>query len=387
MTLPRVLTQASANNLDAIVATRVAEGPHIEFKRALPGSDSSGKHELVADVSAFANSTGGDIIFGIDQDDEGRASALMPLTGSPDEVALRIQDVLMNGVEPRIPGLQVHAITIEGGFCLVIRVPQSWAGPHRVKTNQHFYIREGARKRQIDIPEIRGLFLRTAEQTRSVRDFRTERVGKIISGDAPQRLTAGPCLIVHLIPTQAALGLVQIDPVEYTHTRAMSYFGGVSAYAKLNLDGAVVVGPRASDGVYAYSQQFRNGFFESVQVWNSVLEDGQVNLPSLAYEEQTIRLATHFRAELEHHGVGKELTCMLTLTSAKQLRLGVNRMIFAQDGEGLFDRDVVAIPDVLLPADEDPRSSLKAAFDMVWQSAGYRWSLNYNEDGTWSGRA
>jgi len=386
MTLPRTLTLASSSSLEAVVAAKTSEGPHLEFKRTLPGSDSSGKHELVADVSAFANSTGGDIVFGIHEDGEGRASELVPLTGNADETALRIQDVLMSMIEPRIPGLQVHPVACEGGFCLVVRVPQSWAGPHRVKTNQHFFIREGARKRQIDIPEIRGLFLRTAEQARAVRDFRTERVGKIISGQAPQQLAQGPCLIVHLVPTQAALGMVQIDPVEYTRGRTVAYFGGVSAYAQLNLDGAVVVGANNSNGTYAYSLQFRNGYFESVRVWNSRLDDGQINIPSLAYEEQTIRLVDHFRAELDHLGVGKELTCMLTLTNAKQLRLGVDRMMFAQANEGLFDRDVVAIPDVLLPSDTDPRLSLKPAFDMLWQSAGYRWSLNYNDDGTWKGQ-
>lgn len=72
------------------------------------------------------------------EDGEGQASALVPQPGNRDEETRRVQDVLMNGIEPRVPGIQVHAVQLDGGFVVVIRVPQSWAGPHRVKTNQHF---------------------------------------------------------------------------------------------------------------------------------------------------------------------------------------------------------------------------------------------------------
>lgn len=72
-----------------------------------------------------------------------------------DEEARRLADVIANGVESRIPGLQLRAVPVAGGHVFIIRAGQSWAGPHRVKTNQHFFVREGARRRQLDMPEIR----------------------------------------------------------------------------------------------------------------------------------------------------------------------------------------------------------------------------------------
>jgi predicted HTH transcriptional regulator len=147
MTLPRDLTTTNEAHLREFVVEQVSEGMYLEFKRELPSRDAGGRHELLADVSAFANSSGGDLVYGIDEDGEGRAAAIIAQMGNADEEARRIQDVLMNGIEPRVPGLQVQAVPVAAGIILVIRVPQSWAGPHRVKTNQHFFIRENGRKR------------------------------------------------------------------------------------------------------------------------------------------------------------------------------------------------------------------------------------------------
>lgn len=98
---------------------------------------------------------------------------------------------------------------------VVVRAPQSWAGPHRVKSNSHFFIRENGRKRQLDLPEVRGLFLRSENQAQRVRDFRTVRLGKLMSGEGPHRLISDALLIGHFVPTQAALGTVQVDPIPY----------------------------------------------------------------------------------------------------------------------------------------------------------------------------
>lgn len=385
MTLPRNLLQATANDVQALITGLAAESQHLDFKRDLPRSDAGARHELLADISAFANSSGGDVVYGIQEDGEGRASETVPQSGNADAEVLRIQDVLMNGVEPRIPGLQVHSIAVPGGFVVVVRVPQSWAGPHRVKSNQHFFTREGARKRQLDIPEIRSLFLRSENQSQRVRDFRTERIGKIISGNAPHNLVAGPLLIVHLIPTQAALGAVNVDPVIYSRTRSLPALGVTIPGARLNLDGALGIRNPGHQGTHGYSQFFRNGFFETVKVLTGRRTDGRVNLPSLSYEQEIIALLERFRVELTHLQVGHEMTCMLSITDADTVGLGLNPADWL-DGEnqGIFDRRTLVLPDVLLSADVAAAKALRPVFDLVWQSAGIDQSVNYDQNGEWA---
>jgi hypothetical protein len=53
------------------------------------------------------------------------------------------------------------------------------------------------------------------------------------------------------------------------------------------------------------------------------------------------------------------------------------------DQQGRFDREVLALPDVVLPADQSAATALRPLFDLVWQSAGLERSFNYNDAGEW----
>lgn len=384
MSLPRDLSTTSTDDIQALVTARTAEGAYLEFKRDLPRPDGAGRHEFLADVSAFANSSGGDLVYGIDEDGEGRAIAIVAQPGNPDDEARRLQDVLLNGIESRVPGLQVQAVIVTGGFVVVVRVPQSWAGPHRVKTNQHFFIRESGRKRQLDVPEVRGLFLRSENQAQRVRDFRTERIGKLISGEGPHRLVPGALLIGHFVPTQAALGTVQVDPIPYMQQRALPVLSTTVPFSRVNADGALAVRNPRPEGTHGYSQLFRNGYFETVKVY-PYGNGARVGLGSLAYEEQFIAVLRLLRAEYVHLGIGTEMTCMLSILDADHVELGFDRHRYMlDDHQGFFDRKTLVLPDVLLPADLSPEQALKPVFDLVWQSAGMQRSANYNAAGDWT---
>lgn len=384
MSLPQDLSATTAAHLESLIAEKASESAYLEFKRELPGRDDRSKHEFTADVSALANAGGGDLVFGMDEDSEGQASSIVPLAGSSDEEVRRLQDVLLHGVEPRLPGVRFQAVAVSGGFAVVVRVPQSWVGPHRVTSNRHFFIREGNRKRQLDVPEIRNLFLRSGERAQHVRDFRTGRLGKLLAGEAPQRLAPGALMVVHLVPVESALGNVNIDPVPYTTGRYLPLIGTSSSNARLNLDGALAVRTVHAEGTNGYTQLFRNGFLEATQVLGFHDSKPPV-LPGLGYEQNLIDLLLKVRKELTHLGVAHDLTCMFSLLRAKGLLLGVDRFrILLDDDQGVFDRDVVALPDILLPGELEPAAALKPVFDLVWQGAGIARSYNYDDAGRWA---
>jgi len=394
MTLPNDLSSITQAHIEQLVADQTREGPHLDFKRDLPTAwNDAAKHEFLADTTAFANSGGGDLVFGVDEDGQAQASRVMPqVISNVDQEIRRLQDFLLNLAEPRLPGVKVHAVQVSvagtDGYVIVVRIPQSWAGPHRVKTNQHFFIRDGLRKRQLDVPEIRSLFLRTENQTQKVNDFRTERLGKILSGNAPQRLVDGPVLVAHLVPTQAALGLVQIDPVPYTNQGRLPVIGASAGLARLNLDGALVVRNETPQGeTHGYSQFFRNGFFESVLVLTRRMEDGRVLLASQSYEEYLIALLGSFRGELERLGINYECAVMLSLLRADEVRLGVrSNWGFDDPHQTLFDRKILVLPDIVARPEESPEKAMRPAFDLVWQAAGFVGSRNYNNAGEWAPR-
>lgn len=392
MTLPNDLLVITQAHIEQLVADQAREGPHLDFKRELPIAwNEAAKHEFLADATAFANSGGGDLVFGVEEDGQAQALAVIPqVIANVDQEIRRLQDFLLNQAEPRLPGVKIHAVQVSvagtDGHVIVVRIPQSWAGPHRVKTNQHFFVRDGLRKRQLDIPEIRSLFLRTENQAQRVNDFRTERLGKILSGNAPPRLVDGPILIAHLVPTQAALGLVQIDPVPYTNQRGLPVIGTTGGMARLNLDGALVVRNETQQGeTHGYSQFFRNGFFESALVLSRRAEDGRVVLPSRSYEEHLIALLGNFRGELDRLGINYECAVMLTLHRADEVRLGVRSdWGFDDPHQTLFDRNTLVLPDIVARSDVTPEKALKPVFDLMWQAAGFAGSRNFNDAGEWA---
>jgi predicted HTH transcriptional regulator len=61
------LEEIQETDLDHLVANGVPEGKTIEYKEILPGNSDGDKKEFLADVSSFANTTGGDLIFGVDE--------------------------------------------------------------------------------------------------------------------------------------------------------------------------------------------------------------------------------------------------------------------------------------------------------------------------------
>src|SRR6267143_4511428 len=77
-------------NLHSLVTEGRREDAQLEFKLTLPGSSDEEKKEFLKDVSAMANSQGGDIIYGIrddrsNLDDAGKAAELVGITGAGED--------------------------------------------------------------------------------------------------------------------------------------------------------------------------------------------------------------------------------------------------------------------------------------------------------------
>lgn len=377
MPLPGNLNDVTQAHLQALIAELAEEGPNLDFKRGYPANwDASAKHELAADASAFANAGGGEIIFGMNQDDAGRASEICPLDINPDQEALRARDLLLSQVEPRMPGVNVKTVSVStsagSGFALVIRVPQSWAGPHRVKTNQHFFLRDGNGRRQLDMPEIRGLFLRSQSAAQRVRDFRTERLGKIIAGETPVPIRDGPLLVLHLVPTQAALGAIAVDPIDYQARRMIPLLGTYSSNFGINLDGAFRAAPHEPNGAMSYSMLFRDGAFELFFAIPIGSNGTSAELHFRQIEPLLDQVVTKFRAELGFLKASKDVIVMLSLVHAKRMHIPSGAVFgILYPGRGGFDRDVVAIPDTIALESESVEEAMSRVYKFVWQAAGF----------------
>jgi hypothetical protein len=103
-----------------------------------------GVKEFLAEVSS-ANATGGDLLFGIEE----QAGTPTTLTGiqlaDVDAQKLRLESMLGDGIDPKLPRVDIHPVALAskpGHYVLILRVQKSWL-VHRVifKDHGHFYSR------------------------------------------------------------------------------------------------------------------------------------------------------------------------------------------------------------------------------------------------------
>src|SRR3954471_2080728 len=65
--LAQRLDELSFTTIEALVAAGLREGRTLDFKRDPVGGRDEDKREFLADVSAFANTAGGDLLFGVEE--------------------------------------------------------------------------------------------------------------------------------------------------------------------------------------------------------------------------------------------------------------------------------------------------------------------------------
>src|SRR5271170_2722608 len=111
----------------------VAENTTLEYKSELPGGTDEQRKEFLKDISAFANTSGGDIAFGIQE----RGGIIENIVGveceDPDRIVLDLENRLRDGIDPRLPSVEFHHFEMAPGRkILLIRVARSWLAPHRV---------------------------------------------------------------------------------------------------------------------------------------------------------------------------------------------------------------------------------------------------------------
>ena len=126
------LEQVDETVLQSLITGAVAEGKTIDYKQELPGNSDGDKKEFLADVSSFANTSGGDLVFGM-AEEQGVATRIAGITPADLDLEIqRLDSIIASGLEPRIR-YGIKPVSCHGGQkVLVIRVERSWTGPHRV---------------------------------------------------------------------------------------------------------------------------------------------------------------------------------------------------------------------------------------------------------------
>ena len=375
------------SHIQNLLTSQVAESKIIEYKRELPGNSDSNKKEFLADVSSFANTSGGDILFGIDETG-GIPTSIPGLTSGLDSEILRIESILQTGLQPRIPRIQSREIRLSSGVSVLhIRIPNSWISPHMVtfQNVSRFYSRNSAGKYQLDVSEIRNSILASESLSEKIRNFRTDRILKIIAEETPIPMERNPKVILHMIPINSfnQLSTVDFNRVSPTNSRPI-YASSFST--RHNFDGLLLHSISTASGLSrSYLQIFRNGILEAVSA-NLVQErDGSKHIPSIRFEEELIESIQRFMNLLRIIGLDTPIILMLSLIGVKGAFMAVSRRLVGRD-ETYIDRDQLIAPEIIIEDySENVQRSLHGTFDSIWNAAGWPRSINYDAQGNWVG--
>lgn len=391
MSLEVPVDQITEAVLGDLVTNQVSETKTIEYKQTIPGNSDSDRKEFLADISSFANASGGHIVYGM-KEHEGIPVEICGLDGEdPDSLVGGLDARIRDGIRPRIPGVAVRWIPLSSGRgSVVIRIPKSFASPHMViyKGTSRFFSRHSNGKYQLDVEEIRASFLLSDSIAQRIREFRLDRIAKIRDKDTPVPLPRGAKVALHIVPlagfsVPALIDLQQVSkpspeilltPLAHEHSGSNGRF---------NIDGYVRYALSHDEQLAAsYIQIYRNGALEAVDA--SLLEpyDGKLSVPSVAFEEEILKSVRNYTAALQRLDVNVPLVVMLTLMGVSGYTMAVKGNWYARVNPITIQTDVIVVPETIYESyGTDIARIMKSAFDVVWNAAGWARSMCYDENG------
>jgi hypothetical protein len=395
--IDKPLAEIGPDDLQRLVANKVPESRSLEYKQALPGGTDGEKKEFLADVSSFANAVGGDLVFGITETREDGKTTGLPesvpgLAGvNTDAETRRLENILRDGIAPRLPSVQFYWVSgLPAGSVLIIRVQRSWAGPHMVTYQQHsrFYSRRAAGKYPLDVFELRQAFLGSGALGERAREFRAERLGRLVAGELPVSLNGGRRVAVHFIPHASLAGATDVDlALAATQNDTIQPFAGdYSVGRTYNLDGFLTYRPTADNSNFSYLQVYRNGILESVT--SRLFADLQrgTALASQTFAIELGRFIHRARSLMQALGIEPPASVYVSLIGVGGVALGISEWFAFSNGLSAkpFDRDAVLLRELFVTGWEGPiEPLLKPLLDELWQAAGFARCFDYNEQGQW----
>jgi predicted HTH transcriptional regulator len=211
--IPKPLEEITEADFNEPVNAGVEERKTIDYKQQLPTWNDSGKRELLADVSSFANTAGGDLVFGITESAGSPTSIPGVEIADPDQEVLRIDNIIRNGLSPRIRQVTKAILLASTRYIVIIRTERSWYGPHRLifRGDSRFYGRTSNGKYELDVTDLRNAFILTNTVSEKMAAFRSERVIALANGQALTPVVDGPKLVLHALPVESFGTKAQFD--------------------------------------------------------------------------------------------------------------------------------------------------------------------------------
>jgi hypothetical protein len=379
----------TADDLLALVQNAVHEDRELDFKEALPGNSPDSHRDFLYDASSLANAAGGLLIFGVRERRDGAGKPTGEPEAAPgladfnqDAAIQRLESMLRDGIEPRLPGIRPHVVPgLSDGPALIFAIPKSWAGPHMVKYGgmARFYTRNNRGNEPMNYHQIRDAFAASSDVIEKARNFRRARIRQIEAGvRLPTSLQGSARSVLHLIPLST---IGQVDAVDLVRPRREiglmlppGWRAAGSMGERMNFDGYA-----RTDETVSYVQLFRSGALEAVD--SHLLDYAPNRIPWPTLGKELMEQTRHYLKCLDVLGCDPPVAVAVTLVNVQTFSIGPD------GGPSFFptrelDLHILSIPEVIAESlNIDVTRLMRPIFDILWQSCGRDRCDNYDSAG------
>ena len=144
----------SIEDIEAMIKDRVQEDIHLDYKRSEAIAHDK-RIEISKDVSAFANSDGGILIYGVEENQETHEPT--QIDGGVDHRKFSkewLEDIIMSRISPMVDGLRIFPLPVGSESSIyVVSIPKSNRGPHQA-SDKKYYKRFNFKSEPMDDYEI-----------------------------------------------------------------------------------------------------------------------------------------------------------------------------------------------------------------------------------------
>ena len=202
--LPKSILDVSYQDIERLMEEEEKESEVLDYKVGLVSDDSLFKH-----VCAFANTRGGDLIFGIKE--SGGGGHPVAIMGVDNDKINReqIEDKILSNIEPRVHvAIKQIPIPDKPKSVLVIRVPSSKERPHCVK-DRGYYKRFTFKSAPMTEREVAGLYKK--------RFYNHEQVNQYLEKILPEE--SSESIIGNIVVAPLNANQRMIDAVDHEKIR------------------------------------------------------------------------------------------------------------------------------------------------------------------------
>ncbi len=372
--IPKRLEEVVYSDIEDIIGSELREGKTVDYKRDLPGNSENEKKEFLYDASSFANTVGGDLIIGLEEENGVPTKVTAVSPENLDKEIQRIDSILMSGIEPRI---KYHMRAIPhptSGYILILRIERNGLAPHRViyKASDKFYARNSAGKYPLDVAELRDAFLLGASAADRIREFRVGRIASIAAGEGPALSEGDPILVIHLIPLQAFTSQRELDISKYYST-PIRPIGASSWNCQINLDGVLHYAANREEILSNYVQIYRSGIVEITDEFAfGTDKHGNKVAPLRAIEHKIDQYLPQYIDCMKEIGVTPPVFMFLSIVGVKGCQAYIDSMLADAMSYPRLKRDPLMLSEISIDDLSTNLSiDLKTVYDRLWNAFGF----------------